>query len=155
MLYCVTKSRIFQISVEDIQFLFSYKGRSWSSTFQHNHYFPRKTFNLLKKEEKMVNMDDLYSQNSQKKMSFPKVLGIESSRKSSNQLILYKYWRIPKLNSLAYVRVCFFHFLITKTWALSCERKIDQVNFIDWMYFLPSNIMKEILPNPGDLSANT
>ena len=39
--------------------------------------------------------------------------------------------------------------------ALSPEFKIDQADFIYWMSFLPSNLIKEISPNPKALSANT
>ena len=39
--------------------------------------------------------------------------------------------------------------------ALSSEFKIDQADFIYWMSFLPSNLIKEISPNPKALSANT
>ena len=40
-------------------------------------------------------------------------------------------------------------------WALTCECKIDQANFIHWMSFLSSNLMKEISPNLEPLSTNT
>ena len=36
--------------------------------------------------------------------------------------------------------------------ALSSEFKIDQADFIYWMSFLPSNLIKEISPNPKKLS---
>ena len=33
------------------------------------------------------------------------------------------------------------------------ECKIDQADFTYWMSFLPSDLMKEIIPNPGAQSA--
>ena len=41
-----------------------------------------------------------------------------------------------------------------KTRALSFECKTDQADFIDWMSFLPSNLMEEFNPTPEALSAN-
>ena len=42
----------------------------------------RKSFNFNKKEEKKVKNVDLNSQNTQKRLPFPKVLGKHSSKKS-------------------------------------------------------------------------
>ena len=41
-----------------------------------------------------------------------------------------------------------------KTWNLCFECKTDEADFIDWMSFLPTNLMEEISPNPEALSAN-
>ena len=85
MFNCIIQSSIPQISVEDIHNLFSYEGVLRSSTFQHNHYVPiifharkkpalkRKSFNLNKEGEKKVKQVDLNSQNTQKRLSFPKM----------------------------------------------------------------------------------
>ena len=43
----------------------------------------------------------------------------------------------------------------SRTWALRSESKIDQTDFTDWMYFLPSNLMKKTSPNSEALSTNT
>ena len=73
------------MSIEDIHILFSYEGVLRSSTFQHNHYVPiifhagkipalkRKSLNLNKKGKKKVKKVDLNSQNTQKRLPFPKV----------------------------------------------------------------------------------
>ena len=82
------------MSVEHI--LFSYEGVLRSSTFQHNHYVPiifhagkkpalkRKNLNLNKKGEKKVKKVDLNSQNTQKRLPFPKVCEKHSSKESIN-----------------------------------------------------------------------
>ena len=41
-----------------------------------------------------------------------------------------------------------------REWALSSESKVDQADFLYWM-FLSSNLMDEISPNPKTLNANT
>ena len=41
-----------------------------------------------------------------------------------------------------------------KKWALSFDYKPGQADFLDWMSFLPSKLMKEIGPNPEALSTN-
>ena len=42
-----------------------------------------------------------------------------------------------------------------RTRALSTKCKIDQVDFIDWISFQPSNLMEEISSNPEILRTNT
>ena len=37
--------------------------------------------------------------------------------------------------------------------ALTSDCKIDQVDFPDWIFFLTSNLMEEITPNPDALNA--
>ena len=61
-----------------------------------------------------------------------------------------------------YVSVCvhilrslLFPTIKGRTWALSSECKTDQAHFTDWMFFLQSNLMEEIDPNPKLLSRNT
>ena len=85
MFNCIIQSRMPQMSVEDIHILFSYEGVLRSSTFQYNHYVPIifhpgkepalkiKNLNLNKKGEKKVKKVDLNSQNTQKRLPFPKV----------------------------------------------------------------------------------
>lgn len=41
------------------------------------------------------------------------------------------------------------------TWALSYECETEQADFTDWMCFLSSNLVEEIISNPEALSANT
>ena len=93
---CIIQSRIPQMSVEDIHILFSYEGVLSSSAFQHNHYVPiifhagkkpalkRKNLNLNKKGEKKVKKVNLNSQNTQKRLPFPKVFEKHSSKESIN-----------------------------------------------------------------------
>ena len=95
MFNCIIQSRIPQMSVEDNHILFSYEGVLRSSTFQHNHYVPiifhagkepalkRKNLNLNKKGEKNVKKVDLISQNTQKRLPFPKVFEKHSSKNQS------------------------------------------------------------------------
>ena len=61
-----------------------------------------------------------------------------------------------------YVSVCvrilrslLFPTTMGRTWALTSEFKTDQTHFTDWMFFLQSNLMEEIDPNPKLLSRNT
>ena len=42
-----------------------------------------------------------------------------------------------------------------RMWVLSSECKIEQASFTDWMSFLPSKFMGEIILNLVALSANT
>ena len=84
------------MSVEDIHILFSYEGVLRSSKFQHNHYAPiifhagkkpalkRKNLNMNKKGEKKVKRVDLNSQNTQKRLPFPKFFKKHSSKESIN-----------------------------------------------------------------------
>ena len=84
------------MSAEDIHILFSYEGVLRSSTFQHNHYVPiifhagkkpalkRKNLNWNKKGEKKVKKVNLNSQNTQKRLPFPKVFEKHSSKESIN-----------------------------------------------------------------------
>ena len=50
--------------------------------------------------------------------------------------------------------ICLRHSREGWRWALSSESKIDQDDFTDWIFFLPSNLLKEISLNPDALSAN-
>ena len=38
---------------------------------------------------------------------------------------------------------------------LASECKIDEADFTDWLFFLPSNLIEEIITHPEALSANT
>ena len=55
--------------------------------------------------------------------------------------------------------VCFISIVIPLgrggTQALNSGCKVDQVDFTDMMSFPPSNLMMDISPNSGALSANT
>ena len=96
MFNCIIQSRISQMSVEDIHILFSYKRVLRSSSFQYNHYVPiifhaskkpalkRKNFNLKKKGEKKVKKVELNSQNTQKRLPFPKAFEKHLSQESIN-----------------------------------------------------------------------
>ena len=57
-----------------------------------------------------------------------------------------------------HVCVRFTSFIISlergRTRALSSACKINQADFIDYMSFLPSNLMQEINPNTEALSTN-
>ena len=60
----------------------------------------------------------------------------------------------------ARVRVLIFHryyFLSSWRWHMGFQLwiAIHQIDFTDWMHFLPSKIMEKISHNPEDLSANT
>ena len=96
MFNCIIQSRIPKISVEHINILFSYELVLISSTFQHNHYVPiifhagkkfalkRKNLILNKKGEKKLKKVDMNSQNTQKRLPFPKVFEKYSSKESIN-----------------------------------------------------------------------